>query len=193
MSADRWIKIALSGHMAWLLVILYIMLSIPVAKSVGFEVINASTRLEDGIYHLNAHVSYNFSKPALDALENGVPLTVELAMEVRRKRHWFWNQKVYTIRQRFRLEYHAISRQYLVNNLNSGERRSFPRMQTALDFIEKINDFPLIEQSLLSKNEMYQGALRIVLDTELLPAPLHLFTYLSNDWQLNSQWYIWPL
>ncbi len=193
MSADRWIEITLSRHMVWLLVILYIMFSMPVAKSVGFEVINASTRLENGMYHLNAQVSYDFSKSALDALENGVPLTVELAMEVRRKRPWFWDRTVYTIRQRFRLEYHALSRQYLINNLNSGERRSFPGRQTALNSIQKINDFPMIEQSLLAKNERYQGALRIVLDTELLPAPLRLFTYLSNDWQLNSQWYIWPL
>jgi hypothetical protein len=52
----------------------------------GFEVISASTRLEGGVYRLSAQIEYRFSNPALEALQNGVPLTVELEMEVRRRR-----------------------------------------------------------------------------------------------------------
>ncbi len=190
MPANRWIGI-LSRVTCWLL-LAWGLLSIP-AQAAGFEVITASSRLEGGVYRLNARLEYHFSKPALEALENGVPLTIELEMEVRRRRSWLWAETIYSLTQRFKMEYHALSRQYLVNNLNSGERRSFPSRNAALDFMGQINGFPLLDQGLLTSNEKYEGALRAALDIESLPAPLRLFTYLSDDWRLTSEWYTWSL
>lgn len=159
----------------------------------GFDVTGAATKLEGGIYRLNAQIEYHFSNAALDALQNGVPLTVEIEMEVRRRRPWLWDETVYALTQRFQLEYHTLSRQYVVGNLNSGERRGFPTRTAALRFMGKINDFPLLDRSLLTEKERYEGALRARLDLEALPAPLRLFAYLSEDWRLNSEWRTWPL
>ena len=159
----------------------------------GFDVVDASTRLEGGVYRLNARIEYRFSDAALDALQNGVPLTVELDMEVRRRRPWLWDETVYTLTQRFRLEYHTLSRQYLVSNLNSGERRGFPTRSGALRFMGQIVDFPLLDNGLLDPNGRYEGALRARLDIEALPAPLRLLAYLSDDWRLASEWYSWSL
>ncbi len=159
----------------------------------GFEVISAATQLENGVYRLSAQIEYRFSNTALDALQNGVPLTVEIEMEVRRRRSWLWDETVYALAQRFQLEYHTLSRQYLVRNLNSGERRGFPTRTAALRFMGKINDFPLLDRSLLALDERYEGALRARIDLEALPAPLRLFAYLSEDWRLNSEWRTWPL
>jgi hypothetical protein len=162
-------------------------------RAAGFEVIGATTRLEGGVYRLNAQIEYRFSNAALEALQNGVPLTVYIEMEVRRRRSWLWDETVYALAQRFQLEYHALSRQYLVNNLNSGERRGFPTQAAALRFMGQIHDFPLLDRSLLTGNERYEGALRVQFDIEALPAPLRLFAYLSEDWRLASEWYLWPL
>lgn len=159
----------------------------------GFEVRSAATRLEAGVYRLNAQIEYRFSTAALEALQNGVPLTLNIEMEVRRRRSWLWDETVYALTQRFRLEYHALSRQYLVNNLNSGERRAFPARTAALEFMGRIEDFPLLDRSLLTENERYEGALRVLLDLEALPAPLRLLAYLSDDWRLASEWRVWPL
>lgn len=162
-------------------------------RAAGFEVSSATTRLEGGVYRLSAQIEYRFSNAALDALQNGVPLTVEIEMEVRRRRPWLWDETVYALAQRFQLEYHPLSRQYLVNNLNSGERRGFPTRTAALRFMGRISDFPLLDRSLLLEDERYEGALRARLDLETLPAPLRLFAYLSEDWRLSSDWYTWPL
>ena len=162
-------------------------------RAAGFEVISATTRLEGGVYRLNARLEYHFSHAALDALQNGVPLTVKVEMEVRRRRPWLWDDAVYTLAQRWRLEYHALSRQYLVTNLNSGERQGFPSRVIALQAMGGIKDFPLLDQSLLSPDERYEGALRARLDLDALPAPLRLFAYISEDWRLTSEWYTWPL
>lgn len=163
------------------------------SHAAGFEVISAATRLEGGVYRLNAHIEYRFSNAALEALQNGVPLTVEIEMEVRRRRSWVWDETVYALTQRFQLDYHALSQQYLVTNLNSGARRAFPTRSAALGFMGRIQDFPLLDRSLLAKNERYEGALRVRLDIEALPAPLRLFAYLSADWRLTSEWRAWPL
>jgi hypothetical protein len=159
----------------------------------GFEVISANTRLEDDVFRLNAQIEYRFSKAALDALKNGVPLTVEIEMEIRRRRPWLWDETVYALTQRFQLEYHTLSRQYLVSNLNSGERRGFTTHLAALRFMGQIKDFPLLDRSLLVANDRYEGALRAGIDLEALPAPLRLLAYLSEDWRLGSEWYTWPL
>lgn len=182
----------LSRTIGWL-ALLWGLLGAPGSWATGFEVIAASTKLESGVYRLNARIEYHFSGPALEALQNGVPLTVELEMEVRRRRSWVWDETVYALTQRFRLEYHTLSRQYLVNNLNSGERRGFPSRIAALQFMGQINDFPLLDKGLLATSERYEGALRAWLDIESLPAPLRLLAYLSDDWRLTSEWYTWPL
>lgn len=182
------------GIAGWRLgILLWALLWMAGAGAVGFDIVSASTRLEGDVYHLNARIDYRFSGPALDALQNGVPLTVELEMEVRRRRSWLWDETVYALTQRFRLEYHALSQQYLVNNLNSGERRGFSTRSGAVQFMGQINNFPFLDKGLLEKDVRYEGALRVALDRETLPAPLRLVAYLSDDWRLASEWFTWPL
>lgn len=175
------------------IVLLAGLLSAATAWASGFEVLSAATRLENGVYRLNARIEYRFSTVALDALQNGVPLTVALDMEVRRRRSWVWDETVYALTQRFQLEYHELSQQYLVSNLNSGERRAFPTRTAALGFMGRIQNFPLLDRSLLAEGERYEGALRVQLDIEALPAPLRLLAYLSDNWRLTSEWRTWPL
>jgi hypothetical protein len=175
------------------LISLLALLNASMAWAAGFEIISASTRLEGEVYRLNAQIEYRFSQAALEALKNGVPLTIELEMEVRRQRAWAWDETVYALSQRFRLEYHTLSRQYLVTTLNSGERRGFPSQSGALQFMGRITDFPLLDKGLLVPNQRYKGALRARLDVDALPTPLRLFAYISDDWRLASAWRVWRL
>ena len=57
------------------------------------------------------------------------------------------------------IEYHALSRQYLVHNLNSGERRNFSTCPAALRFMGRIHEFPARSQP-LAPDRRYEGALR---------------------------------
>ncbi|HXH04501.1 MAG TPA: DUF4390 domain-containing protein [Candidatus Competibacteraceae bacterium] len=159
----------------------------------GFLVQRVSTHLEQGVYRLDADIEYGLSEANLEAMRNGVPITVELEMEVRRRRDWLWDVTEASLRQRYRLEYHALSGQYLVSNLNSGERKGFPTLGTATDYLGRIRDFPLLDSSLLEPGGQYYGRLRVSLDIEALPAPLRPVAYFSADWRLASDWYRWPL
>lgn len=169
------------------------LLGLSPAWAAGFEVLSAATQLEGGVYRLDARIEYHFSNAALEALQNGVPLIIEVEMQVRRRRSWVWDEVVYSLSQRFKLEYHALSRQYLVMNLNSRERRGFASRAAALQFMGQIDGFPMLDKGLLSKDQRYEGALRAWLDIESLPTPLRVFAYLSDDWRLTSDWYTWLL
>jgi len=159
----------------------------------GFQVLDVSTRLEDNIYWLDADLEYDLSTPSLEALDSGVPLTIELQIRILRARTWVWDELVSEFRQRFRLEYHALARQYLITNLNNGELATFPSRVAALRFLGRIRRLPLLKSAQLDPTEKYHGQLRTRLDIEALPAPLRPVAYLSPDWRLTSEWYQWPL
>lgn len=173
--------------------ILSSLLFISLAWAAGFRVLSADTRLENGVYLLNARIVYRLGDTPREALENGVPLTIELEMEVIRNREWLWDETVAELQQKFRLEYHTLSRQYLATNLNSGEANSFPSLAAATQFLGHIDDFPLLDASLLESGESYYGQLKANLDIDALPVPLQPIAYLFGDWHLSSEWYIWPL
>ncbi|NJN45409.1 MAG: DUF4390 domain-containing protein [Candidatus Competibacteraceae bacterium] len=159
----------------------------------SFKVVNASTRLDNEIYRLYAQIEYQLSQAPLEALQNGVPLTFSLEVEVIRKREWLWDEVLATRDQQFTLAYHALSRQYVVTDLNRADSKSFPDAARAFEFLGSIDNLPLVNSGILNTEEIYYARLRTTLDLEKLPAPLLLVAYLSDDWYLSGEWYTWPL
>lgn len=161
----------------------------PAAASPGFVVVDAQTRLVEGVYLLDADVEYRFSPDALEALDNGVPLTLVLDIEVERKRPWWWyDAEVATLEQRFEIHYHALSDQYLLRNLNSGALYAFPTLASTLDSVGTIEALPLLDANLTEPDATYEVALRARLDIEALPLPLRPLAYVTPAWRLSSDW-----
>ena len=79
-----------------------------------FSISDIHTRLQENVYLLDARIEYEFSEDALTALENGVPLTFRLSIEIQRKREWWLDATVANLEQRYRLRYHPLSHQYLL-------------------------------------------------------------------------------
>ena len=61
----------------------------PVERAGYFEVRSASTELINGVHMLDARLQLVLSSEALNALNNGVPLTIELQMQVIRSRRFY--------------------------------------------------------------------------------------------------------
>lgn len=158
-----------------------------------FEVRSASAELRSGVYFLDASIGYRLSSEAREALQSGVPLTIRIDVELSHgRRFWFDNEDA-TLRQLYRLEYHALSERYIVTNLNSGDQDSFPALFSALNFLGTIHRLPLIDASVLDPERDYDLRLRAVLDVEQFPGPLRLLAFWRRDWSLASDWYRWPL
>ena len=158
-----------------------------------FAVRSATAQLVDGVYYLDALIDYRLSSDANRALQSGVPLTIRIDVEVLTNRRFWFDTEQASLRQRYQLEYHALSERYIVLNLNSGVQASFATLFSALSYLGRIEHLPLIDAALLDPDRGYDLRLRAVLDVEQFPGPLRLLAFWRRDWSIGSDWYRWHL
>src|SRR5210317_103456 len=165
----------------------------PVERAGYFEVRSASTELINGVHMLDARLQLVLSSEALNALNSGVPLTIELQMQVIRSRRFYLDALDAELAFRFELEYRPISQRYIVRNLNTGNQDSFATLYSALNNLGRVQRLPVIDESLLVPGRDYRVRLRALLATEQYSAPLRLLFFWRDEWQLKSEWYEWKL
>lgn len=163
------------------------------AQASDFFISEIHTEVKEGVYLLDADIDYRFSDEALRALSNGVPLTIQLTLEIERLRKWWLNDEIATLQQRYSLQYHALTHQYLLRNLNSGAFYSLPHYQAALLALGTLRGLPLLDSKLILPDERYEVAMQVELDIEALPSPLRPVAYITPAWRLKSDWYTWSL
>jgi hypothetical protein len=165
----------------------------PVEREGYFEVRSASTHLTRGVHELDARLQLVLSSEALNALNSGVPLTIELQMQVIRVRRFYVDSIDAELAVRFELEYRPLSQRYIVRNLNSGDQDSFATLYSALNNLGRIQGLPVIDESQLISGRQYRARMRALLATEQYSAPLRLLFFWRDEWQLKSEWYEWML
>ena len=174
----------------WVLVLLLLLTPPGIAQAQGFAINHAEIVLSDKVYHLNATLDFDFSSDVLEAISNGVPLVLELIIEILEPRRYWYDDEVASLEQRYQLQYHALSEQYIVINLNSGARYTFFSISAALQKIGSVNNLPIIDEQLLEDKDIenYYARIRTTLSFENLPVPLKLDAWTSRSWWLGSDW-----
>lgn len=155
-----------------------------------FSINFAEVHLQDKVYLMDADLDYTLTEKAIEALNNGVALTLVLSITIERDRQYWWDETIATLEQRYQLKYHALSRQHVVKYLNTGIQETFPSLPIALRTIGKLKDYPLLDKLMIKPTETYRVYLQNYLDIESLPVPLRPLAYLSSQWRLSSQWYL---
>jgi hypothetical protein len=163
------------------------------AASADFKVISASTRLEDGHFLLDTRIDYEFSDRALEALDNGVPLTLLVHIQVRPAKSWVWTPSLVDQSFRYRIRYKPLSESYLVTQLPGTSGRSYVSRDAAIDALGDIRDLHLLNRNRLKPGTDYEVQIRVSLDVEQLPLPLRPTAYLHPAWKQSSDWTHWPL
>ncbi len=163
------------------------------AYAEGIEVRNASTRLQAGVWFLDADIDYSLNEATLEALENGLALDVELTIRLTQRRRLIWDPLHAELKQRYQLQFHALTERYIVRNLNSGEQVSFASLAAALAALGTVRSLPVIDDALLSRGERYHVALRAVVDIKEIGGPLAMIRFLWNDWRVTGEWVRWRL
>ena len=170
-----------------------LLLCCPVLQAAEFTITNAETHLREGVYSIDADIRYTLSNEVLDALENGVAITIRLQIEVERPRKYVWDETVANLLQYYELQYHALSEQYIVRAVNSGVQKNYQSLNLALRELGEIRNLPVIDKSLLDDEDSYNLRLRSEIDVNALPAPLRPVAWLSSNWKLASEWFTCPL
>ena len=97
------------------------------------------------------------------------------------------------LRLQYELEYRPLSQRYIIRNLNSGEQESFATLYSALNNLGRVQGLPIIDDALLDPDSNYRMRLRALLSIRQYPAPLRMLFFWRDQWQLESDWYEWPL
>jgi hypothetical protein len=158
-----------------------------------FDVRSAETSMVAGVHELDARLQLILSAEALEALNSGVPLTIELNLEVIRIRGLWFDDVEAELTVTYELEYRPLSQRYVLRNFNSGDQDSFSTLYSALNNLGRIQGLPVIDDALLDPDSAYRMRLRALLSIRQYPAPLRILFFWRSQWQLTSDWYQWNL
>lgn len=180
---------------AGLLLVLALLPGIPGAAA-DFKLVRAEPALNQRALHVNARFDLPLKPPTEEALNKGIPL--DLIFDVNLVKHrWWWRNKVITDwALRRRIQFHALSRQYLVSGLTEFDSsESFTSLAPALKHLGSLDNLviPLTAKKDIEGGARYLLQLRTRLDIESLPTLMRPIAYATPAWRLNSGWTEWPV
>jgi len=158
-----------------------------------FEVRSADLQLKDGVYHLNAHLDLPVSEVVRRGLAEGVPLAMELDLDIERVRQLLPNSRVAELTQRYHLQYNAVSARYILRNDNSGQQESLSSVDSAVERLSEVRGLPVLDKALITADRRYEASVRAKIDYGSVPFSLRVVMFWVNDWHRESDWYTWTL
>jgi hypothetical protein len=156
-----------------------------------FEVRSADLELKDGVYHLNARIDLPISDAVRHGLVEGVPLTLEVDLDIERVRQLLPNSRVAELTQRYRLQYNAVTAHYILRNENSGQQESLGTVDEAVAHLSEVHSLPALDKALIAADRRYEGRVRARIDFGTVPFTLRLLMFWVSDWHRESDWYAW--
>ncbi len=175
----------LPRYRAWLLVLLLLP---GLSLAADFKIKSETCRSTADAFVLDANIDFAFSDKALEALQNGVPLTLELHLQVRRDGAWVWEKDLSDSRLRYQIRFHPLASVYQVVDMQNNSTQSFVTRDVAISALGDIQGMPVIKHSQMENGKIYRVGLRATLDIDALPLPLRPMAYLSPSWNLSSEW-----
>lgn len=156
------------------------------------EVRAAYVNIDKGVFLLHARVQYPDNPAIRGALRDGITLTFDLDARVDRERHLWFNANVVDLTLRRELTYHAVSERYVVRDARSGDQETFPTLDEALDYLGKVDAWPILVEPQLDGGS-YTINVRAGVRRGRLPASLRTILFWTDDWARVSEWYTWSL
>lgn len=168
------------------------------AQATIFSVNNPRVHQIGNGYVLSAQIDYPLTPRVIEALQNGVPVTFYQEMKLVESfpilgRFWQWETNLWQTRLNYELRYHALSEQYVLKSLETGDQQNFPNLDGALIALGKIEDISLPPEYTEDPDSL-KLLIRSGLDLNALPTPMRPGAMISSKWQLTSPWVqaIWP-
>lgn len=163
----------------------------PGSGPANFEVRDARIQPVENGLELNLDQNLALSRPARQAMLNGVPLVLRVGYELRGETVLLTGQRV------FELRYLPMSEHYQLSGPRDGAGRvvgeqpvrTWPRLRHAMRHLSNLSLD--IEAARLPAGE-YELRTRVWLDRASLPSPMQLPSMVNRDWRHDSEWSKWP-
>ena len=161
------------------------------AWSAEIEIANQQLLAGEEGYVLSADFSFELNQRLEEAVEKGLVLHFVAEFEMTRPR-WYWlDEKLSSRSLTYRLSYHALTRQYRLTT--GGLHQSFASLSEVLRVLSRLRNWVVIEKGAGQPGETYVAALRMRLDINQLPRPFQIAALGNRDWNLGSDWKVWPV
>lgn len=168
------------------LVVVLLVFSALSVRAENAEVREATLRVvEDGLV-LDAVFEFELTPRLAEVVQNGVPLYFVVEFEMTRRR-WYWlDEKAASKQMQMRVSYHPLSRQY---RLSTGLlQQTFATLEEALNVMKRVRNWLVVDRTVDFADADYEAAVRLRLDTTLLPRPFQLSALTSRDLHLETAW-----
>jgi hypothetical protein len=171
---------------AFLVAAMVAVVPLQLARADDIDVRDVALRSRDEGLVLDADFAFELTPRLAEVVGNGVPLYFRVDFELTRSRWYWFDETAASRRLQLRLSYHALSRQY---RLSTGAlQQSFPTLEEALDVLKRVRNWLVVDRAVPLADADYEAAVRMRLDTAMLPKPFQLSALTGRDLQLESPW-----
>ncbi len=152
-----------------------------------FELEQVDTNWSNDQLNVTVHQKLMLSSEAKEALDHGVPLTLQLELVLRPT-----GSRIPVIKNiyNYEIRYLPLINHYQLTQPDAAEIRTFPRLRHLLA------NLSTVKQS-FSTGDLPEGsyelAARTHLDHKKMPPPMRLPMIFSAQWQHDSDWTMWPV
>ena len=158
-----------------------------------FVIKSVNTQLNETVYFLNAVFEISLPDYIVSAFDQGFVLPLLIEIEVSRNRLFWFDKDVVIIKQRYRMQYHAMLDSVSLLDVNSGNRQYFSSLDETLNHLTVLLNFPLLDNNALDQQKKYSARLNFGIDNAALPIPLKSSLLWKNDWHIGSDWFEWDI
>lgn len=159
------------------------------APEAGLLITHAKPSLVGERYRISVSLDIRLSPGILEALHNGVPITLLLETRLRQPRDWLWPRTLVDGERRYTLSYQSLSAQYVIRWPGDAGYRAYPSRLAALAALESPASWAVGSLDGQTAGPGVFSESRVRIDLQALPAPLRLVAYFSADWRIGSGWH----
>ena len=164
-------------------------LAVPANAAEGIDVRAAAVVPSEDGWQLEAQFDMHFSPRLEEAVNRGVALYFVIEFELSRPRWYWFDEKPVVLSQTYKINYTPLLRQYRLSVGNVYQ--NFTRFDEVTRVLSRLRGWHVADKGALRKDQVYQAAIRMRLDTAQLPKPFQLNAIASSDWTLASDWHRW--
>ncbi len=152
-----------------------------------------SPNIRDDLIYLSMQTSFDLPDFLITAVNTGIQLNFIADVEILKKRALLPNKKLLVSAWHKKLHFHALTRHYVVEDLNLNQQANFNSLGSALIFLGRYDNIAITEQSSPALSQATHMRVRVKLSRADLPLLLRLNSYLSYPEPLSSDWHQWAL
>ena len=158
-----------------------------------FVVKRAEFKLDESMLLLDLEIESNIPAFISLAIDQGFAVPMMFEIEIRSENSYWFDNKEVSLKQQYKLNHQPMLDSYVVLDVNTSERHYFDRRKAAVQFMELVYNYPMLDIDNLAPGKNYYARVRFGVDIDELPLPLQSSWFWDSDWDLQSEWYEWEI